>query len=137
MKTRFSRQSKILVSAAVALAVFVSGVIISTTFRHKHWRQAGTLTGGDAQAGYAAIEKYGCAGCHIIPGIAGGRVFVGPELKNLPRRSYIGGVVLNQPDHLVAWIMNLKAINPQTAMPNLNVSEKEARNIAAYLYSTP
>lgn len=30
--------------------------------------------------GMAAITKYGCGGCHVVPGIAGAKGVVGPSL---------------------------------------------------------
>jgi cytochrome c1 len=33
------------------------------------------------------------------------------------------------------WIEHPRAINPQTAMPELGVTPAQARDIAAYLYS--
>lgn len=33
------------------------------------------------------------------------------------------------------WVMNPQAVEPGTAMPDLGVSEPEARHIAAYLYT--
>jgi len=50
-------------------------------------------------------------------------------------RVYVAGVLNNTPDNLVRWISDPKAIDERTAMPNVGVSESEARDIAAYLYS--
>jgi cytochrome c1 len=36
---------------------------------------------------------------------------------------------------MVRWIVNPRAIDSLTAMPNLGVTEGEARDIAAYLYT--
>lgn len=89
--------------------------------------------GGDATAGQAAIRGYGCGSCHQIPGIRGARGVVGPPLEEYARRKYIAGNLPNEPENLVAWIMDPQAIEPGTAMPNLLVTETDARNIAAYL----
>jgi cytochrome c1 len=60
---------------------------------------------------------------------------VGPPLNAWSERQYIAGNLQNQPDNLIAWIMNPQAIEPGTAMPNMNIDEQEARDIAAYLYT--
>lgn len=93
------------------------------------------LTGGNPDRAPAAIQKYGCGSCHEIPGIAGARADVGPPLGGVGERAYVGGVLTNTPDNLVRWIMTPRAVSPRTAMPELGVTEGEARDIAAYLYS--
>jgi cytochrome c1 len=35
----------------------------------------------------------------------------------------------------VRWLQNPQAIDPQSAMPDLGVKEKDARDIAAFLYT--
>lgn len=90
---------------------------------------------GDAARGARAIERYGCGACHDIPGIAGANATVGPPLGGFVRSSYVAGVVPNRPEQLVRWIVNPPAIDPRTAMPDLDVSEPDARDIAAYLYA--
>jgi cytochrome c len=96
---------------------------------------AAEMTGGDPDRGEAAIEAYGCASCHTIPGVRGADARVGPPLDYMGTRSYIGGVLQNQPDNMIRWIQNPRAIDPLTAMPNLHVKESDARDIAAYLYT--
>ncbi len=92
------------------------------------------VPGGDADRGRLHVARYGCAACHQIPGFgASGRV--GPPLNDVAVRGYIGGVLPNQPQNLVAWIVDPPAHAPGTAMPNLGVSREEARDIAAYLYT--
>jgi cytochrome c oxidase assembly factor CtaG/cytochrome c2 len=90
---------------------------------------------GDAERGRAAIQRHGCGGCHIIPGIAAARGVVGPSLARLADRPYLAGSLVNDADNLVAWIRDPRAIDPRTVMPVLGVSEGEARDIAARLYA--
>jgi cytochrome c1 len=47
----------------------------------------------------------------------------------------VAGEVPNTPRFMVRWIENPQAIEPGTAMPNLGVSDAQARDIAAYLYT--
>lgn len=89
---------------------------------------------GDPQAGRQAIARYGCGGCHVIPGLRHATGRVGPQLVDFQSQLYIAGVLPNTPDHLIDWIRNPQDVDPQTAMPNLGVTDQEARDIAAYLY---
>ena len=92
-------------------------------------------TGGSASRGRAAIVAYGCGKCHTIPGIHGAKGVVGPPLAALSRRTYIAGNFANTPDNLVHWIMAPQVMKPKTAMPELGLSEQQARDVAAYLYT--
>jgi cytochrome c1 len=91
-------------------------------------------TRGDPGQGEAAIARYGCGSCHVIPGVHRARGLVGPPLTDFARRSYIAGNVFNTPTNLIAWIRAPDSVEPGTAMPTLGVSEQEARDISAYLY---
>lgn len=93
------------------------------------------VPGGDAQQGAVAIEMHGCGACHTIPGIDNAAGTIGPPLTSWSKRSFIAGNVPNSPDNLVQWIMHPHSVEPGTAMPNLEVSEQQARDIAAYLYT--
>jgi cytochrome c len=93
------------------------------------------VEGGDAGRGKAAVERYGCAACHAIPGIANQGSNVGPPLHKIALRGYIGGVLPNTPADMVRWLQNPPEVDPRTAMPNLGISKAEAQDIAAYLYT--
>ena len=45
----------------------------------------------------------------------------------------IAGELANTPDNMVRWLRNPKSIDPLTAMPDLGVTERDARDMAAYL----
>ncbi|MGZ3182178.1 MAG: c-type cytochrome [Telluria sp.] len=92
------------------------------------------ITGGNAQAGQQLVARYGCASCHQVNGIAHADSQVGPSLKNIREKGYIAGSLPNNADNLIKWIMHPRQIAPNTAMPELGVSEQDARDIAAYLY---
>jgi cytochrome c2 len=93
------------------------------------------LTGGNPRVGQQLIARYGCAACHEIKGIAHADSKVGPSLTEMRSQSYVAGVLPNSAANLVKWIQHPRAIDPKTAMPELGVSEVEARNMAAYLYN--
>lgn len=89
---------------------------------------------GDPARGAAALRQYGCGVCHRIPGIAGADGNVGPPLAGLARRVYLAGVLPNTPANLIHWIRAPREIAPLTAMPDMQVTAVDARDIAAYLY---
>ncbi|MGO4570687.1 c-type cytochrome [Microvirga sp. 2TAF3] len=97
--------------------------------------RAVALTGGNPDLGRDLTRRYGCAGCHTIPGIPGAQGKVGPTLEGFAARVYIGGVATNSPETLIQWIEDPKSIDPKTAMPVTGISRGEARHVAAYLYS--
>ena len=90
---------------------------------------------GNADSGKVAINRFGCGSCHMIPGIRNAQGVVGPPLTAFGRRVYIAGEVPNTSENLVQWLEVPQSIEPGTAMPNLGVTEGEARDIAAYLYT--
>lgn len=91
--------------------------------------------GGAADRGHAVIVAKNCGSCHVIPGIRGAQGMVGPPLMYIGRRTYIAGELPNNPDNLVQWVRSPQSVEPKTAMPNLGLSEQQARDVAAYLYT--
>lgn len=94
-----------------------------------------TVPGGDPGAGKAAIVSYGCGSCHSVPGVRGANGLAAPPLIHFARRSFIAGEAANTADNLIRWIQAPESIEPGTAMPNLGVTERVARDMAAYLYT--
>ena len=87
----------------------------------------------DAARGKRAIHQHACVTCHVIPGIVGASAPVGPPLSAIGTRGFIAGVLPNTPDNMVRWLRHPQAVNPRSAMPDLGVTEQDARDIAAYL----
>lgn len=92
-------------------------------------------TGGDAAHGKERLRARGCAACHEVPDIDEPGGHVGPSLDGFARRSFIAGRVPNTPAYLVRWLRDPHEIDPHTAMPELGLTEEEARDVAAYLYT--
>lgn len=92
------------------------------------------VTGGNPQAGWQAVQDYGCHACHTIPGIPAPRAQVGPALDEWAARSYIAGSLNNTSDNLIEWIRFPQSFSPGSAMPDLEVTEQDARDISAYLF---
>lgn len=93
-----------------------------------------TAEGGDPDRGRTAILGYGCVSCHVIPGLPEARARVGPDLDDLATRRLIAGQHPNQPEVLVRWLQEPQTMRPGSGMPDLGVTEQDARDIAAYLY---
>jgi putative membrane protein len=98
-------------------------------------QEATELTGGDPERGVISIRQYGCPSCHTIPGVPGAYGLVGPPLGGIASRMYIAGMLPNTPENMIRWILAPQGVNPHTAMPNMGITESEARNIAGYLYT--
>jgi mono/diheme cytochrome c family protein len=90
---------------------------------------------GDQAKGRVVVMRVGCGACHEIPGIQGADGIVGPSLDAFARRGLIGGVVANRLRQLVRWVREAPALALDTGMPAMPITENEARDIAAYLYT--
>lgn len=85
--------------------------------------------------GIVALQDYGCGACHRIPGVAGANGVVGPPLADLRRQVYIAGNLPNTVDNMIRWIREPQAIVPQSVMPDMHVTQDDARSMTAYLRS--
>jgi len=61
--------------------------------------------------------------------------YVGPTLEAYGRSVYLAGKFPNTPDLLARWVRDAPSLAPHTAMPAIAMSEQDAHDIAAYLYS--
>ena len=93
------------------------------------------VQGADAEHGRALIKDYGCGACHSVPGVLGADGTVGPPLSGMADRAYIAGILTNAPGELTRWLINPPYFSQGTAMPDLGVTEGDARDMAAYLYT--
>lgn len=118
-----------------AVAMVTAAILITKHQRQERFERAARITEGNPHTGAALIEKHGCGGCHTIPGIRSATAHVGPDLSNFRSRHYVGGVLENSPENVRRWVMNPPAVDPKTAMPNLGISDGEAVDIVAYLYT--
>lgn len=113
---------------AVGVAVAISGCTATPL------TDTGT-TAETAEAGRMLVQTYGCTSCHQVPGVEVPQGTVGPPLGDFADRSVIAGQLPHSPENAVRWIMSPKAVNPETVMPDLDVTEEEAQAIVEYLYS--
>ena len=120
----------VLIFLGVSLSVVIVVLMVRTDDSLPVW----SVPGGNQNQGRRAILVYGCYACHVVTNIPEATGRVGPKLEDIARQIYIGGVLPNSPDSMIAWIENPRRFSPQTAMPNLNVSASDARDITAYLF---
>lgn len=92
---------------------------------------------GDPGEGELLVQAYGCVACHEIQNLNVEPATVGPTLRGLAQRRYIAVGLPNTPDNLVRWITDPQEVLPGTAMPDLGVTRREARAMAAYLLDLP
>ena len=132
MKTR----TKLLITIKLILVVSAIAAFAAFQISSRETEQsAAELTGGSPARGRALIREVGCSSCHTIPGIQGADSNVGPPLTLIAGRMFIGGVLENNPENMLRWLQNPQAIDEKTAMPNLGLSEQDARDISSYLYT--
>lgn len=90
--------------------------------------------GGDPGQGAILVGRFSCGACHEIAGVQGANGKVGPPLSTFADRTMIAGVLPNTPENLVRWLRHPQAVVPGNAMPDVGLSDSQARDVAAYLY---
>jgi cytochrome c2 len=119
------------------IAALLIGLLVTAGCSHEKevLEQARELTGGEPNRGVAAIGRHGCGSCHEIPGIRRATGTVGPPLAGVARRTYLAGHVSNTPQDMMRWIQHPQQLEHGTAMPEMHVSDSDAKDITAYLYT--
>src|SRR6266850_1988334 len=84
---------------------------------------------GDARRGEALVTQIGCLGCHAIARLEKEeptfRRRFGPNLDGIGSKA--------RPEWIYAWLKDPKKYFPETRMPNLRLTDAEARDITEYL----
>ncbi|TVR70089.1 MAG: cytochrome c [Sphaerobacteraceae bacterium] len=93
------------------------------------------VDGGDPAIGEELVVSYDCASCHYIPGFPESSGHDAPGLQLWPNRAFVAGAAPNRPENVISFLMEPDSIQPGSGMPNLGISEEEARHIAAYLFT--
>jgi cytochrome c len=119
----------------VAIAVLIATGLLSGCTGGVTRPTHSSATGGYQKRGKQWITERKCGSCHTIPGIHGANGVFGPPLNSFGARTYIAGEFPNAPKYLVPWIMAPQLMKPKTSMPDLGLSEQQARDVAAYLYT--
>ena len=92
MQSSIYRYRLPLLGAAVLVGASAIALVVWQN-QHQSRRVAIAMAGGDPARAPDIIRRYGCAGCHTIPGIPGGDGKVGGPLADIRSRVYVGGVV--------------------------------------------
>jgi cytochrome c len=115
--------------------VLLLGLAASAACESSITKEAEAQTGGRVRLGPAAIGKYGCAACHTIPRIDGVDATVGPRLDHIAVRPSLGGRLPNTPGNMIKWIQHPQSVDPKNVMPDLGVTDQDAKDIVAFLYT--
>ena len=120
----------------VIAGALLAGVIFDAVDgRDDLWTHAAATTHGDPYRGEAMFIQYGCGSCHGVKHVRKASGMVGPPLDGIAVRAMIAGKLDNNPDNLQQWIRNPQQVTPGSDMPDLHVSERDARDISAFLYT--
>ena len=121
----------------VVLLLFVSLTIVSCAREQATppAPAAATTVAGNAGRGRELLTTYGCTSCHIIPGVEGPRVMLGPPLQNVGTRPSINLKIPNNPENMALWLRNPQSLDPDATMPDLGVTPVDAADMTAYLFS--
>ena len=90
---------------------------------------------GDPAQGRSIMVQSSCGACHEIPGVPDAHGLVGPPLTRFGVRTMVAGLLPNTPDQLVAWLRHPQAVVPGNAMPDTGLTDRQARDVAADLYT--
>jgi cytochrome c len=91
------------------------------------------FAGADTGRAPSLIGRYGCGSCHSIEGVGGADGLVGPSLTRFGERRTIAGRLPNTPQNLTHWLLDPQGVKPGDVMPDVGLSAREARDIAAFL----
>ena len=125
--------------AILAGLVFLAALIgIAWEYAQQRIRlrdHAAAVVQGDPRRGEAMFIQYGCGSCHSLRNVRTATGMVGPPLDGVALRVILGGHLSNTPANMEKWIRDPQQIAPGTAMPDLNVGARDARDITAFLYT--
>jgi len=122
--------------AALLFVIALIGILYKYVEQRDRMRMhAAAETGGDPSRGEALFIEYGCGSCHAVKGVRTATGMVGPPLDGIALRVIVAGKLANKPENIEKWIRDPQQVSPGTAMPDLNVGDRDARNITATLYS--
>jgi len=93
--------------------------------------QKGISAGGNAERGKELVNTIGCKGCHVIGDDVRMRQARGFSYDVAPELSRAGSKL--DPDWMYEWIKNPRQYRPATRMPNLRLTDQEARDVVSYL----
>src|SRR4051794_34513569 len=124
-----------ILAATVVVVLLIGGIFEYAQERTQLRIHAAAETGGDPRRGEAMFIQYGCGSCHALKGVRTAVGSVGPPLDGIAVRVIVAGHLANSPQNMQKWIRDPQQVSRETAMPDLNVGETDARDISAFLYT--
>ncbi len=119
--THLARQR---VTISQLASMFVRAALLVTSVAALSGEPAFRIPGSNIVRGREEIVSTGCATGNV-----------GPPLTRFGDRTFVAGMLPNTPTNLVRWIRFPQSVVPGNAMPNMQIGEAEARDIAAFLYT--
>ncbi len=100
---------------------------------------------GDAQRGRELLEQKGCGTCHRmsgVPPLAVRKLELELDDARLAKAMRLAPDLARSrerllPGYVERWLEKPSAVDPNTLMPDIPLSKREARDIAAYVLTTP
>lgn len=89
----------------------------------------------DPHAAAKALIATQCSACHRVPGVPEAVGDMGPSLKGIAKQPLIAGNLPNNQANMIRWLMHPQQVSPGSAMPDLGLTEDQARALTAYLYT--
>lgn len=74
-----------------------------------------------------------CSACHQVPGVPAAVGDIGPSLEGEARQPLIAGKLPNNQANMIRWLMHPQQVSPGSAMPEMGLTQDQARKLAAYL----
>ena len=87
----------------------------------------------EERAGQGVFLNNACVSCHAVRGTAAAGRF-GPDLTHFGSRLTIGaGMLENTRENLIRWIDSTQHVKPGSLMPEVQLTERQVAQLAAYL----
>ncbi len=109
----------------------VTAFLTSTSKKNPFSVQKGISNGGNSANGKKVVDAYGCKGCHVIGDDTRMRTARGFSWDIAPELSRAGSKI--DPDWAFSWIKNPRQYRADARMPNLRLTDQEAKDVVAYL----
>ena len=112
-------------------AAAVTAYLVDLSSKNPFPLPKGAFAGGDPARGKAVFESAGCRACHVLGEETEVRSARGTSYDIAPELTRVGSKVT--PDWIYDWVRNPRHYNPTTKMPNLRLTDGEAKDITSFL----
>jgi len=109
----------------------ITAFLLNISKENSFTTQSGAYLGGNSEHGKLVVDAVGCKACHVVENDERVRQLRGTSYDIAPELTRVGSKV--NPDWLFDWVRNPKHFSPDTRMPNLRLTDGEAKDIVAYL----